>query len=151
MVCIRKHTLKLQMNNNLTNDITFKQFSIQFLCMIICITSELHPNQIQNVQTYGQQDTTTSSSSPSTGLLTTTLTSSHYTPDSLISEVIEKEYKKEGLEENTEEDQKLMKKNRIKTLKQWKELTDVQKSKYPDGLVLVLDEAAKTIEGMSQI
>ena len=63
--------------------------------------------------------------------------------ESLLSEIIKDIYKKEKLEEYLEEDLKLFKDNRLINLKQWKELDEKKKEKYPDGLVTILDGITK--------
>jgi hypothetical protein len=63
---------------------------------------------------------------------------------SKLEDIVLEEYKKKGIEKYFEEDQNLLIKQRLFTLKDWKELTEEQKEKdsYPRGLKSVLDKAA---------
>jgi hypothetical protein len=70
--------------------------------------------------------------------------SSKWTLESLVADVVKEEYRKEGIEEFVEEDLKLLKNNRIKTLKHWADLSVDRKNLFPKGLKTILDKACQS-------
>jgi hypothetical protein len=59
---------------------------------------------------------------------------------SLLSDILKDNYEKEGKLEFFKEDFRLLQKQRVINLSQWKKLTKEEKKKYPDGLKHLLDE-----------
>jgi hypothetical protein len=60
-----------------------------------------------------------------------------FTDNSLLKEVIK--FSNEYEEDEKDQIYQILEKNFIKTLKQWRKLTEKQKEKYPDGLKNILD------------
>jgi hypothetical protein len=59
---------------------------------------------------------------------------------SLLSDILKDNYEKEGKSEYFEEDWRLLQKQRVTNLRDWKKLTKEEKMKYPDGLKHLLDD-----------
>lgn len=69
------------------------------------------------------------------------LDTQNWTLDTFVSDVVTEKYMKENMEEFIEVNLKLLKSNQIKTLKEWKALSEEIKQKYPDGLKTTLNNA----------
>lgn len=67
-----------------------------------------------------------------------------WTPDSRLEDILKEYYSSPEQKQVVDEDIELLKKNRLFTLKHWKELSEEEKDKdgYPRGLRKILDEAA---------
>lgn len=68
-----------------------------------------------------------------------------YHIDSLVNDILKDEYKKQGLDEHIHEDQGLMYKHRVKTMRQWIELSIARKALFPAVLADILNMIAHKI------
>ena len=65
-----------------------------------------------------------------------------------MGEIVNHEYTKQNMTEYIADTLSILRQNQIKTLAQWSQLSSEKKSKYPDFLVTVLDNACQQGFGM---
>jgi len=106
------------------------------------MSSSKQPSSSQQLPSSSLQQSSSSSNQPA---------SSKWTLESLVADVVKEEYIKEGMEEFVEESLKLLKKNFIKKLKHWAELSAEDKNSFPKGLKTILNNACQSEESKGNI